>query len=204
MKKSGFWLWERLLAILLLFPVSVFVFFWISCFFLAQWDEAWRPAWLGDGAGAEAIVILPADLPAGFSADLIPFSQANDFAHAHPDSTFLIPLDRQKEVEEQLKSRLKLASLLIEAAQLPNGSERISIEDMDRADDSHGTRYDASKSSVRLTAYRFVGDRDAIGVMLGAMALSALLNVIALLCAVAWLIYRWRKQSSPRVAHPSE
>jgi hypothetical protein len=64
---------------------------------------------------------------------------------------------------------------------------------MDRTDDSHGTRYEASKEGVRLIRYRFVGDRDAMGVVLAAMVLSFLLNGIALVCAAGWFIYQWRK-----------
>jgi len=48
---------------------------------------------------------------------------------------------------------------------------------------------------VRLIRYRFVGDRDAMGVVLVAMVLSFLLNVIALVCVGGWFIYRWRKSS---------
>ena len=73
MRMSGMWLWRRLLVALVLFPVSFSVVFWASTFLLAQWDEAWRPAWMGDGAGAEAIVILPADTPPGFSVELVRF-----------------------------------------------------------------------------------------------------------------------------------
>jgi hypothetical protein len=46
-----------------------------------------------------------------------------------------------------------------------------------------------------LIRYRFVGDRDAMGVVLAAMVLSVLLNLIALVCAGGWFIYRWRKGS---------
>jgi hypothetical protein len=166
MRMSGMWLWKRLLVALILFPVSFFVVFWSSTFLLAQWDEAWRPAWLGDGAGAEAIVIMPADTPPGFSAEVVPFSMAKDFVARHPGATFLIPRSeqstnqqstgqqstdqqarqhdtlQQKEVEEQLRS--KLASLSLDVKQLPGGPQQISIEDMDRTDDTHGTRYEAS------------------------------------------------------------
>lgn len=87
---------------------------------------------------------------------------------------------RQKEVEEQLRS--KLAWLSLDVMQLTGGAQQISIEDMNRADDTHGTRYEASKEGVRLIRYRYVGDRDAMGVVLTAIALSFLLNVIALVC----------------------
>jgi hypothetical protein len=227
MRMSGMWLWRRLLVTLILFPVSFSVVFWASTFLLAQWDEAWRPAWMGDGAGAEAIVILPADTPPGFSAELVPFSLAKDFAANHPGATFLIPRGqqsadqqstgqqntglpntgqqnmgqqspqqdtlREKEVEERL--RPKLASLSLDVKQLPSGAQQISIEDVDRTDDTHGTHYEASKDGVRLIRYRFVGDRDAMGVLLAAMVLSFLLNLIALVCVAGWFIYRWRKGS---------
>lgn len=216
MQMSGMWLWKRLLVALLLFPVSFTVVFWTSTFLLAHWDEAWRPAWMGDGAGAEAIVIVPADAPPGFSAELVPFSMAKDFAASHPGSTFLIPRSeqstgqydeqqtqqpdtlRQKEVEEQLRS--KLAWLSLDVKHLPGVAQQISIEDMNRADDTHGTRYEASKEGVRLIRYRFVGDRDAMGVLLTAMVLSFLLNVVALICVYGWFIYRWRKGSQPGAA----
>jgi hypothetical protein len=210
MRMSGMWLWQRLLVALILFPIGFFVVFWASTFLLAQWDEAWRPAWMGDGVGAEAIVILPADAPPGFSAELVPFSMVKDFVARHPGSTLLIPrsqlsADRQstdqqgqqqdtlwqKEVEDQL--RPQLAWLSLDVKQLPGGAQQISIEDMNRADDTHGTRYEASKEGVRLIRYRFVGDRDAMGVVLAAMVLSFLLNASALVCAAGWFIYRWRK-----------
>src|ERR1700719_2081393 len=95
MRMSGMWLWRRLLVTLILFPVGFFVVFWSSTFLLAQWDEAWRPAWMGDGVGAEAIVIVPADGPPGFSAELVPFSMVKDFVARHPGSTFLIPRSQQ-------------------------------------------------------------------------------------------------------------
>ena len=95
---------------------------------------------------------------------------------------------RQKEVEEQL--RPKLASLSLEVKQLPGGAQQILIEDMDRTDDSHGTRYEATKDGVRLIRYRFVGDRDAMGVVLAAMVLSVLLNGIALVCVAGLFIYQ--------------
>jgi hypothetical protein len=207
MRMSGMWLWQRLLVALILFPIGFFVVFWSSTFLLAQWDEAWRPAWMGAGVGAEAIVILPADGPPGFSAELVPFSMVKDFAARHSGATFLIPRSqqggdqqgqpqdalRQKEVEDQL--RPKLASLSLDVKQLPGGTQQISIEDMDRTDDSHGTRYEATKDGVRLIRYRFVGDRDAMGVMLAAMVLSFLVNVIALVCVAGWFIYQWRKGS---------
>lgn len=82
--------------------------------------------------------------------------------------------------------------------QLPGGAQQISIEDMDRTDDTHGTRYEASQTGLRLIRYRFVGDRDAMGVVLAAVALSFLLNSIALVCVAGWFIYRWRKGSQPR------
>jgi hypothetical protein len=95
MRMSGMWLWQRLLVALILFPVGFFVVFWSSTFLLAQWDEAWRPAWMGDGVGAEAIVVLPADAPPGFSAELVPFLMVKDFASRRPGSTFLIPPSQQ-------------------------------------------------------------------------------------------------------------
>src|ERR1700744_5868543 len=95
MRMSGMWLWQRLLVALILFPVGFFVVFWSSTFLLAQWDEAWGPAWMADGAGAEAIVILPADGPPGFSAELVPFSMVKDFAARHAGTTFLIPRSQQ-------------------------------------------------------------------------------------------------------------
>jgi hypothetical protein len=100
---------------------------------------------------------------------------------------------RRRKLKDQL--RLKLAWLSLEVKQLPGGAQQISIEDMDRTDDTHGTRYEASKDGVRLIRYRFVGDRDAMGVLLAAMVLSFLLNVIALICVGGWFIYRWRKGS---------
>jgi hypothetical protein len=192
MRMSGMWLWQRLLVALILFPVGFFVVFWSSTFLLAQWDEAWRPAWMGDGVGAEAIVILPADGPPGFSAELVPFSMVKDFAARHPESTFLIPPSqqgtdqqganqhgqqrdtlRQKEVEEQL--RPKLASLSLDVKQLPGGAQQISIEDMDRTDDSHGTRYGRPRcDGRRVGGYRLVvpAQWDRAGLCSGLVHLS--------------------------------
>ena len=188
-------MWKRLLAVLLVLPISLYGTFWAFTLLLTWWDEAWRPAWIGDGRGAEAIAILPTGTAGGFSAELIPFSFAKTFASKHTQCTFLIPVDRRNEVLNELKTKQGLPWLSLQVTQLTEGKQEVLIEDMDRTDDTHGTRYEASRADVILRSSRFIGDRDAMGVLLVAMALSAIVNFTALAVLAGLAIHRWRKRT---------
>jgi hypothetical protein len=173
-------MWKRVLVVLLVVPISSYTVFWASVFFFSAWDEAWRPAWSGDGIRAEVIVILPASVPGSFSTELIPFSSAKGFADENPRCTFLIPINRQSEVLDQLRASQKFASITLQVKQLSENKQEVLVEDMDRADDVQGTRYEALETQVKLKSYRYVGDRDAFGVAITSIVLSATVHLIVL------------------------
>lgn len=162
--------------------------------FFSAWDEAWRPAWSGDGIRAEVIVILPASVPGSFSTELIPFSSAKGFADQNQRCTFLIPINRQSEVLDQLRASQKFASITLQVKQLSENKQEVLVEDMDRADDVHGTRYEALETQLKLKSYRCVGDRDAFGVAITSIVLSATVHLIVLGYIGAKSILRVRKQ----------
>lgn len=186
--------WIRLLVAILILPVSVYFVFWISLFALADLVEGWHPAWLGDSSYADVIVFLPGASPEDFTVELVPLSSTAQYVSAHPGSTFLIPMDRQSQVKEFLEKNLKLSWNSFEIKQLPNSGQEISFYFMDRTDDSHGSRYKASKDRVQLESHRYVSDRGGVGILLLAMVLTAGVHILALGYFVARAIYRRRKR----------
>jgi hypothetical protein len=64
---------------------------------------------------------------------------------------------------------------------------------MDRTDDSHGSRYRATKDSVQLEGYRYVSDRGGMGIMLLAMLVTLALDIFVVGFFVVRVIYRRRK-----------
>ena len=96
----------------------------------------------------------------------MPLSSTAHYVSAHPGSTFLIPIDRQAQVKPLLENNLKLSWNSFEIKQLADGGEEISFYFMDRTDDSHGSRYKASKDRVQLESYRYVSDRGGGAVIL--------------------------------------
>lgn len=136
---------------------------------------------------------MPDNSPEGFYAELIPLSSARNYPSAHPGSTFLIPIDRQNQIQEQLKTNLKLSWTTFEIKRLSEGQEQITLYFMDRADDSHGSRYRASKERVQLESYRYVADRGGVGIVLLAILVTLSVSVFVLGYFVVRAIYLWRK-----------
>jgi hypothetical protein len=125
----------------------------------------------------------------------VPLSSTAHYVSAHPGSTFLIPIDRQAQVKSLLENNLKLSWNSFEIKQLADGGEEISFYFMDRTDDSHGSRYKASKDRVQLESYRYVSDRGGGAVILLAMVISTAVHVLAL-GFVTRGIYRRRRKLS--------
>jgi hypothetical protein len=65
---------------------------------------------------------------------------------------------------------------------------------MSRANDSHGTQYEAADTEVRLKYVRLVGDRDMMGSVFYAALLTALVHIIALSYLVIRNFHRYRVQ----------
>jgi hypothetical protein len=65
---------------------------------------------------------------------------------------------------------------------------------MDRTDDSHGSRYQASKDRVLLESYRYVSDRGGGAVVLLAMLVTGAVHVLALGYFVTRAICRRRRK----------
>ncbi len=186
--------WIRVLVAILVLPISVYFVFWISLFALAELVEGWHPAWFGDTSYADVIVFLPGASPEDFAVELVPLSSTAQYVSAHPGSTFLIPIDRQAQVKQFLEKNLKLSWNSFEIRQLADGGQEISFYFMDRTDDSHGSRYKASKDHVQLESHRYASDRGGIGVLLLAMVVTVGLHILALGYFVARAIYRRRKR----------
>jgi hypothetical protein len=182
--------WKWLLIAVVVLPIGSYIVFWVSLYTIAELFEGWHPAWFGDSSYAEIIVLVPDNSPDGFSAALIPVSSSRDYFASHPGCTFLIPSDRQVQVQERLKNDLKLSWTTFEVTRLSDGQEQITLYFMDRTDDSHGSRYRATKDSVRLERYRYVSDRGGMGIMLLAMLVTLALNVFVVGFFVVRAIYR--------------
>jgi hypothetical protein len=155
--------------------------------------EGWHPAWFGDSSDAEIIVLVPDHSPEGFAAELIPVSSAANYPSAHPGSTFLIPVDQQNQVQERLKTNLKLSWTTFEIKKLSDRQEQITLYFMDQTDDSHGSRYRASNDTVQLERYRNVADRGAVGILFLAVLVTLVVNVFVLGYFVVRAIHLRRK-----------
>jgi hypothetical protein len=107
-------------------------------------------------------------------------SAANTFVRDHPNCTFLIPRGHEQEISAQLEHNV--AWVRLEVKDLSEGRQRITLEDMNRADDTYGTQYEATHNEVRVKYVRFVGDREIMGAVLNAALLTALVHIIALSC----------------------
>jgi hypothetical protein len=83
-------------------------------------------------------------------------------------------------VLDQLKVRQKCAWIKLQVKQLSENKQDVLVEDMDQADDTHGSRYEALETQVKLKSYRFLGDRDAFGVVITSVVLSATVHLIVL------------------------
>jgi hypothetical protein len=189
MRSFSTWL---LIAIFAL-PIGSYIVFRISLAAIAEFVEGWHDAAFGDSSYADIIVFIPDHSYDGFSAELIPFSSVGNYPSAHPDSTFLIPTNRQNLVQERLKTNLKLSWTTFEIKMLSESQEEITLYFMDRTDDSHGSRYRATKDTVQLEKYRYVSDRGGIGIVFLAMMVTLAVDILVLGCFIARAIHIWRQ-----------
>jgi hypothetical protein len=185
--------WTHLLIAVLIAPVTGVVVYWLSLYAIATWADSWQPVWLGDSSYAQ-IIVFSSDRSTGRSAEMIPVSNAANYAAADPGATFLIPVDRTEQIQEQLKADLKLSWLTFDVKPLADGQQEITIYFMDRTDDSYGSRYKASKDRVQLESYRYAADRGAIGVLFYAMVLTVGIHMLVLGFLLLRAIYVWRRQ----------
>jgi hypothetical protein len=186
--------WIHLLIAVLVTPFTGYAIFWGSLFGIAKLDEGWRPAWWGNSSNAEIVVLNSDQSPEEFSVQLIPVSTAATYAAEHRGSTFLIPIERKEQVRERLKNDLKLSWTTFEINKVADGQEEITLYFTDRADDSHGSRYKASKDSVRLESYRYISDRGAMGIVLLAMFVTFFTHIFVLGFLLIRALYIWRRK----------
>jgi len=187
-------LWIWLLIAILVLPLGSYVVFRISLYAIAEWAEGWHSAKSAESSNAEIIVLTPSDSRGDFSAELIPLSYARDYPSEHPGSTFLIPTDRKDLIKERLQSTQKLSWTTFEINQRSDSQEQITLDFMDRTDDTHGSRYTATKDGVQLESYRYVSDRGGIGIVLLAMIVTLGFDVLVLGSVVGRVIYVRRKK----------
>jgi hypothetical protein len=189
------WIW--LLVALLFLPFGSYVVFEISLYTIADWVEGWHSAGSAESSNAEIIVLVPEKVsdnsPEGFSAELIPLSYARDYPSEHPGATFFIPIDRQNQIKERLQTTQKLSWTTFEIKNLSDSQEQITLDFMDRTDDTHGSRYKAAKGNVQLESYRYVSDRGGIGIVFLAMLVTLCLDVLVVGSVVGRAIHVRRK-----------
>ena len=190
--------WIHLLIAALVTPVTVYGIFRGSVYTIAQLDEGWHPAWWGNSSNAEIVVLNSDPSPEGFSVELIPVSTAATYAGEHRGSTFLIPIERKEQVQERLKNDLKLSWTTFEIDKVADGQEEITLYFMDRTDDSHGSRYKASKDGVQLESYRYVSDRGGVGIVLFAMFVTFFIHIFVLGFLLIRAVYIWRRKRRGR------
>lgn len=186
--------WTHLLIAVLVTPITAFTFFWASVYVIAELDEGWHPAWFGNSSNAEVVVLSPDQSSEGFSVELIPVSTAANYVAEHRGCTFLIPMERKEQVQERLRNDLKLSWTTFEINRLDNGQEEITLYFMDRADDSHGSRYKASKDGVQLESYRYVADRGGVGIVFFAMFITFVVHALVLGFLLIRAVDIWRRK----------
>jgi hypothetical protein len=197
---KGRYPWTWLLTAIVVLPFTSYVVFWISIHVGTRLIEGWSPAWFGDSSAAEIIVLVPDNSIEGFRPELIPLATAGDYPSMHPGSTFVIGSDQQNQVEERLKTNLKISWVTFEITRLSDSQEQINFYYMDQADDCYGSRYRASKDRVQLERYRHVADRGAMGIVLNALLVTLAVNVVVLGYVVFRNISLWRKNLRSRNA----
>jgi len=185
---------KRFLLAFFLIPISLYTVFWLTLRIVAGLDEMWLPAWIGNQAGAEVVAILPETAPDTYSASVVPLWEMQRFVAEHPNCTFSIPRGHENGLVDQLKRKPKFTVLNFKVQQLADSKQEVTLEDMDPTDDTHGTQYEVVGDQVRLKYYRLIGDRDFMGCMLVAGALTIAIHLIA----GGYLAYRliWRRSSS--------
>src|SRR5690349_5841205 len=100
--------WMHLVIALVASPVTGYAIFWISLVVGAQISEGWQPTWFGDSSYAEIMVYTHDNSAEGFSVEFIPLTSAHEYISTHPGSTFLVPIEQQKHIQDRLESDLKL------------------------------------------------------------------------------------------------
>jgi hypothetical protein len=85
------------------------------------------------------------------------------------------PPGHEQGISVQLEN--SVAWVRLEVKDLLEDRQMITLEDMNRADDTHGTQYDAMHTEVRVKYVRFIGDRKLMGAVLNAALLTALLHI---------------------------
>ena len=183
-------------------PLTAYLVFWGSVNVIARLDEGWRPAWLGNSSNADVLVFTADSSLEGFTATIVPIFNADGYRAEHPGCTFLIPAGRKSQLQERLRNDLKLSWTTFEIKTLADGQEEITLDFMDRTDDSHGSRYKATNNKVELESYRYVSDRGGIGIILLAMFMSFAIHVLVLgfLLGRAIFIERRKVRSASAVA----
>jgi hypothetical protein len=172
--------WMHFLIAIAVSPISAYGVFWVSLYALAELSEGWHPAWFGDSSHAEIVVVVPDSSPEGFSAEMIPVASVAGYSASHPDATFLVSADRQNQLKKRLENDLHLSWNTFDIKEIADGQQEITLYFMDRTDDSHGSRYKASKNSVELESYRYISDRGGMGIVFMAMFVTAAVQVIVL------------------------
>lgn len=82
-------------------------------------------------------------------------------------------------MKKRFEDDLKLSWNTFEIKQISDGQQEITLYFMDRTNDSHGSRYKASKNSVQLEIW-YISDRGGMGVVAMAMLVSAAIQVISI------------------------
>ena len=185
--------WAHLLIAILVSPITAYAVFWGSFYVIAELDEGWRPAWFGDTSNADILALNPDNSAQGFSAELVPISLTASYTTTHPGCTFLIPIERKDRIQERLTADLKLSWTTFEIKQLSDGQEEITLYFMDRTDDTHGSRYRASKDAVQLQSYRYISDRGGFVIILLAMFVTFATHVLVLGFLLIRAIYASRR-----------
>ena len=187
--------WMHLVIALVVSPISGYLIFWISLVVGAHISEGWQPAWLGDTSYAEILAYIPDNSGEGFSVEFTNLASAPNYTSTHPGSTFLIPVEQQKQIQKRLEDDLKLHWDTFEIKKISDDQEEITFFYMDRTDDSRGSRYKASKDSVQLESYRYISDRGAWGVIGLAMAITLAVHVLLFGFLLVRAILYTRKKS---------
>jgi len=187
-------LWIWLLVTILFLPIGSYIVFRVSLYAIAEWAEGWHSATSAESSNAEIIVLIPDNSLEGFSAELIPLSSARDYPSEHPGSTFLIPMGRQNLIKDRLQTSQNLSWTTFDINQRSDSQEQITLDFMDRTDDTHGSRYIATKDGVQLESCRYVSDRGGIGILFLAMVVTLGFDVLVLGFVVARVIYVRRKR----------
>jgi hypothetical protein len=172
--------WIHLVIAIAVSPISAYVIFWMALYVAAGLSEGWHPAWFGDSSNADIVVVLPDSSREGFSAEMIPVSTVAEYTASHREAKFLISADRQNQLKKRFEDDLKLSWNSFEVKQISDGQQEITLYFMDRTNDSHGSRYKASKNSVELEGYRYISDRGGIGIVLIAVLVSAAVQIAIL------------------------